>query len=78
MVELIQLVDESLARHGLGALLQVGRCHETPLDPSLAFRHLPETQDLGDPNWANVLGDPSGDRVSVVMEQSAVVRVTSE
>ena len=78
MVELIQLVDESLARHGLGALLQVGQCHETPLDPSLTFRPWPATQDHGDPNWANPQGDPSEDRTSVVMEQSDVVRVTNE
>ena len=78
MVELIQLVDASLARHGLGALLQVGRCHETPLEPSLVFRPLPETQDPGDPNWAKMPGDPSRDRISAVMEQSAVVRVANE
>lgn len=64
MVELIQLVDESLARHGLGALLQ--------------GRHLPATQDHGDPNWANAQGDRSEDRISVVMGQSAVVRVANE
>jgi len=78
MVELIQLVDESLARHGLGALLQVGQCHETPLDPSLTFRPWPATQDHADPNWANAVGDPSGDRIRVMIEQSDVVGVTNE
>jgi hypothetical protein len=46
MVELIQLVDESLARHGLASLLQPGRdvrLAETTKDPSA-------------PNWAKAPG----------------------
>jgi hypothetical protein len=58
MVELIQLVDESLARYGLGTLLRVGReCRETPLEPCLGLRHLPEFQDPSGPNWANARSD---------------------
>jgi hypothetical protein len=62
MVELIQLVDESLARHGFGALLQTGRnlSHETPLELSAGSSPLAgntETKDLSAPNWAKTHGD---------------------
>jgi hypothetical protein len=62
MVELIQLVDESLARHGFGTFLQTGPnlCHQTPLELSAASSPLAETtetKDLSAPNWAKTHGD---------------------
>jgi hypothetical protein len=60
MVELIQLVDESLARHGFGVLLQTAQDHrpQTPLESSLGSGFLAETaetKDSSDPNWASTL-----------------------
>jgi hypothetical protein len=76
MLELIQLVDESLARHGFGSLLQTVR--DVGLESSLRSRLLAETtKDAIAPNWANAQGDPSKDCTSVVMGQPAVVRVTN-
>jgi hypothetical protein len=58
MVELIQLVDESLARHGFASLLQAGR--DVRLESSLGSRLLAETaettKDPSAPNWANAPG----------------------
>jgi hypothetical protein len=56
MVELIQLVDQSLARHGFGALPETGQnlSHETPLELSAGSSPLAETTEtkgLSTPNW---------------------------
>jgi hypothetical protein len=61
MVELIQMVDESLARHGFGGWLQTGRnlCHDMPLELSAASGPLVETTETKDPsapNWAETQG----------------------
>ena len=80
MVELIQLVDESLARHGFASLLQTER--DVRLESSLGSRLLAETAETtkhpSAPNWANAPDDPSGNRISLVMEQLDVVRVANE
>jgi hypothetical protein len=54
MLELIQLVDASLARHGLGVLLPAAPelCHRTPLGASFGSGLLAETHDPKAPNWA--------------------------
>ena len=62
MVELIQLVDEALARHGLGPLLPTGQefCYRPSLEPSLGSRLLAESaenKDLSVPNWASAPGE---------------------
>jgi len=62
MLELIQLVDESLARHGFASLLQTGR--DVRLESSLGSRLLAETaettaettKDPSAPNWAKAPG----------------------
>jgi hypothetical protein len=58
MVELIQLVDESLARHGFASLLQTER--DVRLESSLGSRLLAETaettKDPSAPNWAKAPG----------------------
>jgi hypothetical protein len=69
MIELIQLVDESLARHGFASLLQTGR--DVRLESSLGSRLLAETaettKDASAPNWAKA---PDADKTSLSPSRS--------
>jgi hypothetical protein len=69
MIELIQLVDESLARHGFASLLQTGL--DVRLESSLGSRLLAETaettKDASAPNWAKA---PDADKTSLSPSRS--------